>query len=115
MRYYIVLHVKVQHENSMIQDHKKLHQSSIHYERKLLRKYWLQWRIWMAQERQAQELASNQTSVRQKMSAFLAAGKQMAREQREGEASTSVGSRSVASRLARSHVVSRNNVTTEHL
>ena len=91
----------MQHENAMVDDHRKLHQSSAHYEKKLLRKYFLQWQIWLTQERQAKQLVDDQNNVRQKMSAFLAAGRQLAKEQKEGEERPSV-----AQRLAQSHVVS---------
>lgn len=94
--------LKVQHENSMVEDHRKLHQSSAYYERRLLKRYFLQWQIWVTQERQAKELIDDQNNVRQKMSAFLATGKRLAREQRESEKTST----SMAERLSQSRVVS---------
>ncbi|XP_067932465.1 coiled-coil domain-containing protein 191-like [Watersipora subatra] len=91
--------LKRKHENSMVEDHRKLHQSHAHYEKKLLKKYWLQWQIWLAQEKQARDLANDQNTVRHKMSAFLATGKQLARQQKDVERPPSA-----SSRLVQSHV-----------
>ena len=75
--------MKQHHENSMIEDHRKLHQSAAHYETRILKKYFLQWQIWLTQQRQAKELEQDQRSVRDKMSAFLETGKKLALEQKQ--------------------------------
>ena len=67
----------------MIEDHRKLHQSAAHYETRILKKYFLQWQIWLTQQRQAKELEQDQRSVRDKMSAFLETGKKLALEQKQ--------------------------------
>ena len=85
----------------MIEDHRKLHQSAAHYETRMLKKYFLQWQIWLTQQRQAKELEQDQRSVRDKMSAFLETGKKLALEQkqRKGEEERT------SSRLANTTVV----------
>lgn len=83
----------------MIEDHRKLHQSANHYEIRTLKKYFLQWQIWLTQQRQAKELENDQQSVRDKMSAFLETGRKIAQEQKRSQSET------VASRLAEASVV----------
>lgn len=93
--------MKLQHENSLLEDHRKLHQSSAHYDRHLLQKYLMQWLIWVAQQKKARELTSDQLNVRQKMSAFLAAGKCLAEEKVKSEPKNGVMERISESKIVR--------------
>lgn len=94
--------LKIEHENTMVDEHRKLHQSTAHYERRLLRRYLLRWQVWVTQERQTRELENGKHSVREKMSAFLAAGKRLASEQSDGKPSNTG---TVADRLSLNKVV----------
>lgn len=97
--------MKQEHETSMMEDHRKLRKSAVHYETRLLSKYFLHWQIWLTQHKQARQLDEDQKSVKDKMSAFLETGRKLAHEQKQQQKQQQER-QPISNKLTESNVVS---------